>query len=121
MRLLDFFRKPRAQPKPARAVVQFDEQVVTCIRPNGLTERVPWSELRAVLIQTTSQGPFVDDFFWILVGTNTGCVVPSEAEGCDKLLERLQQLSGFDNEAAILASKCTEDRSFLCWERPATA
>jgi hypothetical protein len=114
----DFFRRTRA-PKAvsASAVVQFDDEAVTCTRPNGNVERVQWSELRAVLIQTTADGPAVDDLFWILVGREGGCVVPSEAQGCDRLLERLQKLPGFDNKAAILAAQCVERQSFLCWNR----
>jgi hypothetical protein len=121
MGLFDLFwkRRPKQQSGPAGAVVQFDEESVICIRPNGVSERVRWIDLRAVLIQTTDAGPFADDFFWVLLGrdVDTGCVVPSEAAGCDRLLERLQNLPGFDNEAAILASKCTEERSFLCWKK----
>jgi hypothetical protein len=85
--------------------VEFDEEGVTCTRPNGSTEHVPWSELRAVIIQTTGNGPFVDDLFWMLVGRKSGCMVPSEAQGCDRLLERLQRLPNFDNKAVILASQ----------------
>ena len=90
MGLLDFFRrqKPATQPAAQSAVVRFDEDVVTCARPNGSTETVRWSDLRAVIVQTTADGPFVDDLFWVLIGHNGGCVVPSEAEGCDRLLER---------------------------------
>jgi hypothetical protein len=121
MGLFDFFRKPKPAPlaDPAHAIVHFDEIAVTCTRPNGVTERVEWDDLRAVLIQTTDAGPALDDLFWVLVGRNaeSGCVVPSEAVGCDRLLERLQRLPGFDNEAAILASQCVEQQSFLCWER----
>jgi hypothetical protein len=117
----DFFRKlkPVLSAELPRAVVQFDAEAVTCTRPSGLTERVRWQDLRAVLIQTTSDGPGVDDFFWILVGegAKSGCVVPSESVGCDSLLARLQELPGFDNEAVIRASQCLEDQRFLCWKR----
>src|SRR6266436_7374197 len=84
MGLFDFFRKSR----PTRAVVQFDKEAVTCTHPNGSMERVHWSDLRAVLIRTTAAGPAVDDLFWLLVGrrAESGCVVPSEATGCDILL-----------------------------------
>src|SRR5205823_2847608 len=120
MGLFDFFRKPRpARPAtPARAAVRFDEEAVVCTRPNGVTERVRWADLRAVLIRTTAAGPAVDDLFWVLVGRNaeSGCVVPSEAVGCDRLLERLQGLPGFDNHAVILASQCVEEQTFRCWE-----
>lgn len=118
MELFDFLRKPKPGPTPApSAVVRFDDEAVTCIRRNGHMGRVRWSDLRAVLVRTTADGPVADDLFWVLVGREGGCVVPSEAQGCDRLLERLQSLPGFDNQAAIQASLCVEDRSFLCWER----
>src|SRR4029453_146778 len=85
--------------------------------PGGLVETVRWAELRAVLIQTTADGPFVDDVFWVLMGEKSGCVVPSEAQGCDALLRRLQSLPTFDNQAVIEAMSCTEKKRFLCWER----
>lgn len=129
MGLFDFFRKPKATrtpTPPSRTVprstcVRFDDDAISCTRTNGLTETVRWSELRVVLIQTTAEGPAADDFFWVLVGREGGCVVPSEAEGCDRLLERLQQLPGFDNKAVILASQCVEEQTFLCWQRPAAS
>lgn len=119
MEVFDFFRKPEAdQPvNPSSTAVQFDEDAVTCTRPNGQTERVRWSELRAVLIQTTAVNPASDDLFWVLVGRETRCIVPNEAQGSGHLLERLQKLPGFDNKAVILACQCTEEQSFLCWKR----
>ena len=94
-----------------------DDQSVTCRRAGGLVETVRWDDLRAVLVMTTSDGPFTDDVFWVLAGENSGCVVPSEADGCDKLLERLQRLPGFDNAAVVEAMGCTDDRRFVCWQR----
>jgi hypothetical protein len=99
------------------AVVSFDDELVRCQRPGGLVETVKWSDLRAVLIQTTDAGPLADDVFWILAGEESGCVVPSEAAGMERLLERLQQLPGFDNQALIEAMGSTDNRRFLCWQR----
>jgi tellurite resistance protein len=55
--------------------------------------------------------------FWVLVADGSGCVVPSEAEGTDQLLKRLQELPGFDNQAVIQAMASTDNREFLCWKR----
>lgn len=118
MRFFSFLRDWTARRQRPSAVVEFDEDAVTCTRRNGVVERVRWVELRAVLIQTTSDGPWVDDMFWVLVGKDGGCVVPSEAVGCRQLMERLQQLPGFDNDAVIEAVKLTEDQTLLCWHRP---
>lgn len=117
---LDFLRRRR--PILSRPVVLSDDEAVTCVRPGGHTESVAWADLAAVLIRTTSGGPFVDDLFWVLVaqGAASGCVVPSEAEGRDRLLNRLQLLPGFDSGAVILAAQCTDDRSFLCWQSQGT-
>jgi len=92
MGLFDFLRRSKPSPTPVgpATVVWFDDETVRCTRRNGHTESVRWSDLRAVLIQTTADGPAVDDLFWVLVGADGGCAVPSEAEGCDRLLERLQ-------------------------------
>ena len=113
---LDFIRK-LASTSPPRATISFDDQSVTCRRPSGLVETVRWSDLQVVYIQTTDAGPAVDDVFWVLGGGESGCVVPSEAEGMDLLLQRLQSLPNFDHNAAIAAMSCVENREFLCWRR----
>src|SRR5260221_12453411 len=95
MSWLSFFRRP-APASPQRATVSFDDQSVTCCRPGGRGETVRWSDLQIVFIQTTDKGPTVDDVFWVLGGGDSGCVVPSEAEGMDLLLPRLQDLPNFD-------------------------
>lgn len=110
----DFLRRL----SPRRATVTFDEDAVTCRRRRGLVEAVRWADLRAVAIRTTDAGPAVDDVFWVLDGGASGCVVPSEAEGMDLLLQRLQRLPGFDNPAVIQAMSCTDNQEFLCWQRP---
>jgi hypothetical protein len=71
------------------------------------------------LVETTDEGPFAPDVFWILVGTAaSGCVIPQGATGDAILLERLQKLPGFDNDAFIRAMRSTSNEKFLCWKRP---
>ena len=98
-----------------RYVVSFDDDCVTGRRPDGVVESVKWSDLQAVVIVTTDLGPYVDDVFWVLVGKEVGCIVPSEAEGIDLLLRRLQQLPRFDHEAVVAAMTSTQNARFLCW------
>jgi len=99
--------------------VTFSEREVVCEHPDGLVESVTWDDLRAVLLETTDAGPFAADVFWILVGQRGGCVIPQGARGERELLERLQSLDGFDNDAVIQAMMSSENQRFLCWERPA--
>ena len=122
MRFLNWLKKQRKKVlRRGPTVVEFDDLSITCRRPSGLVETVQWSDLEAVIIQTTDQGPLLDDVFWILVGKKSGCVVPSEARGSNELLTRLQDLPGFDNRLFIEAMKCTENEKFVCWRRDAAS
>jgi hypothetical protein len=112
----------RRKPKTPKATVSFDERLVTCRRPNGVTEELTWDELVLVEIVTTDEGPFVDDIFYCLYGEQRGCVVPSEAEGCSELVERLTKLPGFNHQAVIDAMCCASNARFPAWQRdPASA
>lgn len=115
----DFIERWReGGPRPQR--VAFDNEGVTRTTPDGRTEHVRWDELESVVIVTTDEGPMVEDVYWLLAarGGKSGCAVPGSAEGMDALLDRLQRLPGFDNEAVIRAMACTENTTFVCWRRP---
>ena len=107
----------RRNPLPPKAVVSFDDKLVRCHRPDGNTEEVSWDELSAVEILTTDAGPFVCDVFFVLHGDERGCVIAQEAEGCKELLERLQKLPGFNNQAVIDAMCCTSNARFSAWQK----
>ena len=111
---LDIFRKP---PESKLATVSFDDEAILCRHPGGVVDTVRWSDLQQVHIETTDAGPAVDDVFWVLRDGNSECVIPSESEGVRPLLERLQQLPHFDNEAVIRAMSCTDNQQFVCWKR----
>lgn len=98
-------------------VVTVSDTGVSCRRPSGLTEMVAWDDLRAVLIETNDSGPWGADVFWILVGEQRGCVIPLGATGEAALLERLQALTGFDNNVVIQAMASTDNQRFLCWKK----
>jgi len=108
-----FRRTPKVKPR-----VTFDAEGITQLMPDGKTQTVRWSDLQEVGILTTDDGPMGDDVFWMLPGTEgAGCAIPSETEGMQELLPRLQQLEGFDNEAVIEAMGSTSNARFVCWKR----
>ncbi len=99
----------------ARLVV--DDAGVTVTGEAGVAT-VAWTDLAAVSIRTTDTGPFEDDLHWELHRRDGGVVtVGSETEGIGALIERLQRLPGFDNEAVIAASSSTQNAVFPCWAR----
>jgi hypothetical protein len=110
--------RPPARLEPeSRFVVRLSDSEVVCERPDGTVERVGWDVLQKVEVVTTGDGPFAPDVFWVLHGRDGGCAIPQGATGDRQMLERLQALPGFDNNAVIAAMSSTSDRRFLCWER----
>lgn len=100
------------------STITVDGSGVSRVYPSGQLETVKWSELYRVAIHTTSEGPFAEDFYWVLFGPNqTGCVVPQGLAG-DAFIDALKEHLGELNwQALIEASCCAEDAWFLVWER----
>jgi hypothetical protein len=116
--MIEPLRQPQRTNTPTQIMlVTFDDKLVRCHHPNGTKEEVSWDELSAVEIFTTDAGPFVCDVFFVLHGNARACVVPQEAEGCKELLERLQRLPGFNNQAVIDAMCCTSNARFQAWQK----
>jgi hypothetical protein len=103
--------------EPPKVIATFDDHGASCRWPDGTSVSVAWDDLRSVEIHTTDAGPFVEDVFLVLRATDGDCVVPQGAEGFAKLIAHLKQWSGFDIEALYSAMTCTDNATFLCWER----
>lgn len=79
--------------------------------PGADPQMMAWSELQQVKILTTEA-----DFYFVLDGAGGKSVVIAQEEQTG-LLERLQELPGFDNDAFIQATMSTSNGEFLCWKR----
>ena len=99
-------------------VVGVSDARISCSRPDQKVESVTWDDLQCVEVVNTDEGPFLPDVFWILHGSHDRCVIPQGATGEKQLLERIQQLPGFDNQALINAMGVTTNKRSLCWRRP---
>jgi hypothetical protein len=100
-----------------QAVVEWDEDAVHCRHIDDEAASVRWADLEAVWVITTDRGPWEDDVFFVLKGTERECTVSNEALGMPGLIERLTQLPGFDEEAYFEAMCCTDRERFLIWRR----
>ena len=109
------FARVVAAKQPERAVV--DAEGIRRLRAAEVIESVRWSHLVNVSIATTDEGPFSEDFFWLLRASDgSGCAVGSELAVTAGLLERPQKLPRFNNGALIAASGSTSNALFVCWE-----
>lgn len=106
----------RARPTPLQRVV-IDEVGVRRLVRDETRESVRWSHVVNVRIATTDEGPFLEDFYWLLQEADgAGCAIDSSLAATCDLLARLQRLPRFDNRAVMAASGSTANARFLCWE-----
>jgi hypothetical protein len=99
-------------------LASFDDRGYVCRWRGGAVDAIAWSELLAVEIRTTDQGPVRDDVFLVLRSAHGDCTISQSDETSDLLLERVQKLPGFDSEAVLAAMACIENATFVCWEAP---
>lgn len=111
-----FRRRPPDSPGVTSQVEVTDEGVTRTL-DDGRVEAVRWDRLAAVSIMTTSEGPFAEDVFFVLVESpESGCVVP-QSLATDEFVSRLQALPGFDHKQMIEAMGSTDDSEFVVWRR----
>ncbi|NHR05346.1 hypothetical protein HA052_09035 [Chromobacterium haemolyticum] len=95
----------------------FDESKIIHSPLKGEDIEFHWADLSEVSIETTDQGPFVDDVFWVLAGGGRFCRISSNAEGMEELLEKLGELPEFDHQMAIVAMSVATNARFECWKK----
>ena len=100
----------------AAVKVWFDEDGAWSHWPGKDPKSVAWSELIGVAIETTDQGPFVEDVWWHLATKTDVLTYPSDATGADELLERLQNIPTFNNERLIQVMASTSNQTFILWD-----
>jgi len=82
-------------------------------------ERVLWDEVTRVEIVTTDEGPWSEDFFFLLEGRNgAGVAVSNELAVKHGLVAVLQRrLAGLDDRAIIEAAGAPQPRRLLVWQK----
>jgi len=97
-----------ASPKNAAKYVSpyevtFDATEIVVTLRGKRRESVKWDDLIFVGIRIEDAG-FIDVPCWILGGSSSGCIYPSDAIGSAEMLREMQsRLPGFDNHAVIQA------------------
>lgn len=102
----------------SKFIVEVTESEIINTRPEGVIERVTFTDLQSVVIETNDTGPLGTDLWWILVGkvAASGCAFPGGATGEQQVIEALQQLPGFRFKQFTNAMSSTENAKFFCWE-----
>lgn len=85
--------------------------------PEKPAQVVAMDALIGVAVETTDQGPFVEDVWWHLATSETVATYPSEATGAGELLSQLQLLPNFNNERLIQAMSSAQNNMFILWDK----
>jgi hypothetical protein len=111
-------RNEAARRKRVHGTVTVDGWGVTRVS-GDLREAVGWKDLDWVAIRTTGEGPWHEDFFFLLgAADGKGVVVANSLATELNLLATLQErLPGLDNEQVARASGSTTDAMFTIWKR----
>lgn len=127
MWLFSLFKNPKKEEKEevekqellpeAEWKVTFTNTHLQVISPKGEEEEAALNELSSVAVLTNDLGPFFTDVWWGLEFNEKKLMIPQGATGETELLDYLQKLEGFDNEALIQAMISCENAVFTCWER----
>ncbi|MEO6305816.1 MAG: hypothetical protein ABIP51_21895 [Bacteroidia bacterium] len=97
--------------------VKVSDSSVEMIDPGKVTQSILISEIENVSVATNDRGPFEIDIWWILSGNGKAVLVPGGATGEKEMLNRLQELPGFNNGEVIKAMGCSDNAEFLLWKK----
>jgi hypothetical protein len=80
---------------------------------------IKYADLDRVTIDTTDQGPWIPDCFWVMkLASGREVIIENDDPGAMVLLVALQKtLPGFDNGAVVKAMASTDYNSFLAWDK----
>lgn len=87
----------------------------------GGREAVTWDELTAVNVVSSSEGPYAEGVYFVLVGADgRACLVPYGLAESSALVPELERrLPDLDSRRVIAAVGSTEDGTFTIWSRRA--
>ncbi|TXT54695.1 MAG: hypothetical protein BAJALOKI1v1_2130004 [Promethearchaeota archaeon] len=98
--------------------VEIDSKKLTIFWTEEEKEIFYLSNLKKVALNTTDEGPFEPDIFWLLM-FRIPIMVPSDEliPGSLKITDYMLELPNFDYDKFIEAMSSTEQQAFELWER----
>lgn len=101
-----------------QVVVEVNDAGIAAAYPGGEIQRISWSEVQCVAIETNDSRPWGADVWWLLEGGASRCAYPGGATGeHEALAEYPKRFSGFSEAAVIEAMGSTSNARFVGWQR----
>lgn len=97
--------------------VNLADERIEAIDPAGEARSIMLTDIRRIAIQTTADGPFGDDVWWLLFAKDDQPAIrfPQGAVGEQAALDLFTARPGFDFEEMIQAMGSTDNALFLVW------
>jgi hypothetical protein len=106
---------------PRQTCYEFDGETITASGPFAGRVSVRIEDIHEIGIETTDEGPFVEDVFWLINRETDELRIPQGSLVFTTLMERFRTLEGFDWKPFGQAMACTDCCYFLCWKRGASS
>ena len=99
-------------------VVTITNEYVKIEHPERKTEAIRWVDIVEIWFINTDAGPVAPDIWLALVGTESGCLVPtSDCDGYDQVFDIVSKYEGFNFQNVINSMSCAENERFLLWRK----
>lgn len=110
-------RRPDLRFSRVPVRLELDDEQVRLKYAHVVMESVGWDEIVRVAAAPEADGPIDDDLFFFLEDDQgEGTIIPNTY--ARQLLDRLQRLEGFDNEALVEAATGGVEEPKVLWEGP---
>jgi hypothetical protein len=96
--------------------VIISEDGIACEHPKRKRESIRWNQITEIRLVTTDEGPLQPDEWYLFLGNEIGCSVPSEAKGFDQLWDVFEtRFPGLYYEEMIKAG--TDNAQKTIWKK----
>jgi hypothetical protein len=79
--------------------------------------KVRWDDLQQIILINTDKGPWLPDVWLKLVDSTSFCQIPQEVKEFEEIYEIVSRFDGFSFENFIESMACTDNATFLLWEK----
>ncbi|WP_375580333.1 hypothetical protein ABWH96_04660 [Marivirga tractuosa] len=119
MRLIDkLFKRlePKKQPEDYYDIA-VTQEYIKVEHPERKTGQINWNDIDEIVVVTTDEGPFLPDFWLVLLGKDNSCSLPQGAPKYDEVFEIISMYEGFNFDEYIKSVSSVEKARFELWKR----
>lgn len=98
-------------------LTEINADYVIVKHPKKRYEQIAWAEIERITLVNTDEGPFLPDIWLVLSGGGKQCAIPHGSNGYNEVFKVVSDYEGFHFERVIESMGCTDNATFVLWER----